>query len=406
MGLTMKEKKALTTELARQYRRSNHTGKTAILNEFVLTTGYNRKYAIHLLSNWGKKTIRIINGKMVNVVIGKAKKRKRTGHRIYGVDVQEAVKQLWKFFDYMCGKRLVVLIRMNIEILMYQPEFDISETVKQQLISISAATVDRMLVNERNKHTIKSRSRTRPSTLLKHQIPIRTFSQWDERIPGFFELDTVGHDGGIAQGEYCFTFTATDVSSGWVELRALPNRAQTWVKASVEEIDNDLPFQLKGIDSDNGGEFINKELHSYCVKNNIEFTRGRAYRKNDNCFVEQKNDMAVRKTVGYLRYDTPKEYEALQEVYRHLCPLINFFYPSAQLIKKVRIGSKVKKIYDDPKTPYQRLLESDQIDAKVKRRLKAMARRLHIVEQKRLVDEAIDKLMKEYEKKSHRTSPR
>ena len=384
MGLTMKDKKALTQELARRYRRSDRKHKTAILDEFVKTTGYRRKYAIHLLANWGKSKTRIIDGELVNIVVGRPKKRKRVGRVIYGAEVKVAVKELWEFFDYMCGKRLVVLIRMNIEALVREPELSIDKEVKRQLLSISAATIDRILKPEREKIRFKSRARTRPGSILKHQIPIRTFYPWDERLPGFFELDTVGHDGGSAAGEYCFTLNATDVYSGWVELRALRNRAHRWVMEQVIDIRSELPFTLKGVDTDNGGEFINKVLLNYCKDHEITFTRGRPYRKNDNCFVEQKNDMAVRRTVGYYRFDTEEEYEALQNVYKHLCPLLNFHYPSVRIIAKKRIGSKVKKIYDDPKTPYMRLLESPSVDAEVKEKLVARATKLQIVKQKRL----------------------
>ena len=403
MGLTMKDKKALTQELARRYRGSDRKQKAAILDEFVNTTGYGRKYAIHLLSNWGKSKTRVINGELVNLVVGRPRERKRTGRVIYGEDVRAAVKELWKFFDYMCGKRLVVLIRMNIEALMLEPELSLEKEVKNQLMSISAATIDRILKPEREKTRFKSRARTRPGSLLKHQIPIRTFYPWDERLPGFFELDTVGHDGGSAAGEYCFTLNATDVYSGWVELRALRNRAHRWVMEQVIDIRSELPFTLKGVDTDNGGEFINNVLLNYCKEHHITFTRGRPYRKNDNCFVEQKNDMAVRRTVGYYRFDTEEEYEALQNVYKHLCPLLNFYYPSVRIIAKERIGSKVKKIYDEPKTPYMRLLESPSVDDEVKEELMARAKKLQIVKQKRSVDRAVAHLLRVYEKKKQQT---
>ena len=403
MGLTMKDKKALTQELARRYRRSDRKHKTAILDEFVKTTGYRRKYAIHLLANWGKSKTRIIDGELVNIVVGRPKKRKRVGRVIYGAEVKAAVKEIWEFFDYMCGKRLVVLIRMNIEALVSEPELSIDKEIKRQLLSISAATIDRILKPEREKIRFKSRARTRPGSILKHQIPIRTFYPWDERLPGFFELDTVGHDGGSAAGEYCFTLNATDVYSGWVELRALRNRAHRWVMEQVIDIRSELPFTLKGVDTDNGGEFINKVLLNYCKDHEITFTRGRPYRKNDNCFVEQKNDMAVRRTVGYYRFDTEEEYEALQNVYKHLCPLLNFHYPSVRIIAKKRIGSKVKKIYDDPKTPYMRLLESPSVDAEVKEKLVARAKKLQILKQKRLVDRAVADLLRTYEKKKQQT---
>ena len=400
MGLTMKEKRALTQEIARRYRRTGKKEKRMILNEFTRTTGYNRKYAIHLLANWGKKRIQMIDGKPVQFVVGKLKKRKKgRGTVIYDEPVQKAIRRLWEFFDYMCGKRLAVLIRMNLTLLLQDPELSIDTSVKDKLLTISPATIDRILKPERKKLTLKSRSKTKPGTLLKKHIPIRTYFDWDERKAGFFELDTVGHDGGSTSGEYCFTLNATDVYSGWVELRSLRNRGHRWVKDEIELIHEGLPFPLLGVDSDNGGEFINKLLWGYCTENDIVFTRSRSYRKNDNCFVEQKNDLAVRRTVGYYRFDTQEEYEALKEVYIHLCPLLNFFYPSFRLIEKVRNGSHVKKVYDDPKTPYVRLLESPDLEKKHKEKLKQRMKKIHIVKQKRLVDQAVAQLLRLYEKK-------
>jgi hypothetical protein len=400
MGLTMREKWSLTKQTARRYRKANKKGKQTILDEFTQNTEYHRKYAIHLLVNWGKAKLRTVEGKPVRFIVGKPPKRKkRAGWRRYDEAVRAAVRKIWELFDYMCGKRLAVLIRMNVALLCSQPELGIQEAVQQKLLQISPATIDRILAPERKKLSIKGRSHTRAGTLVKHQIPIRTFFDWDERQPGFFEMDTVGHDGGNTYGEFCVTLDATDVCSGWVELRALRNRAHRWVKEAVEAIRQDLPFSLKGIDSDNGGEFINYQLLSWCNEQHIQFTRGRSYRKNDNCFVEQKNDLAVRRTVGYYRFDTPLEYEALQEVYRHLCPLLNFYYPSVRIIQKTREGARVKKIYDAPKPPYQRLLESPQLDEAVKAELRKRAGRLHIVQQKRLVDQAVARLLRIYEDK-------
>lgn len=401
MGLTMREKKALTNEIAVRYRAHSKDGKKAILDEFCRTTGYHRKYAMQLLNSWGKKKIHVVDGKPVEFVVGAPRKpQERTRERVYDEQVQRALRALWELFDYQCGKRLVVLMRINMEILKAEPEFDIDEPIAEKLCSISAATVDRLLKPERRKLELKGRSHTRHGPLLKHQIPIRTHFTWDERLPGYFELDTVHHDGGSASGEYCATLTATDVYSGWTELRPLRNRAHRWVKERVVEIRSDLPFSWLGLDSDNGGEFINRTLLNYCNDTGITFTRGRPYRKNDNCFVEQKNDIAVRRNVGYYRFDTDAEYQALQEVYTHLCPLLNYFYASAKLVEKVRTGPRVKKVYEAPKPPYQRLLDSPHVSDEVKDELRRRAKQLHIVKQKRLVDHAIAQLIRIHEDKN------
>lgn len=406
MGLTMREKRSITRETALRYRKSDKKGKKTILDEFVRTTEYNRKYAIHLLSNWGKEQVRMVDGQAVKLVVGAPKKhKKRKGTPIYDEAVREALKKIWQTFDYMCGKRLVVLLRMNMDLLYEEQEFAISGEVREKLMSISASTIDRILAGERKKLQLKGRSTTRAGTLLKHQIPIRVFFDWDERKPGFFELDRVAHDGGSSRGEYCLTLDATDVYSGWVELRALRNQAHRWVKEEAEHIYEHLPYPMKGVDSDNGGEFINHQLWNWANDHQINFTRSRPYHKNDNCFVEQKNDLAVRRTVGYYRFDTQQEFEALQEVYSHLCPLLNYYYPSVRLIEKTRIGARVKKIYDDPKPPYLRLLESKDIDESIKAELRKRAKSIHIVKQKRLVDKAVGKLLRLYEQKKQELLP-
>jgi len=404
MGLSMAQRRAVTNEVARRYRKADKREKRRILDEFCATTGYHRKYAMQLLNRWGTSELRRIDGALVKVVIGKPRKRaKRIYRRIYDEPVHKALREVWDLFDYQCGKRLVPLLRANMPVLRAQPELGIDEELAGKLSQISPATVDRILKSDRAKLQIKGRSHTRHGPLLKHQIPIRTEFRWDERKPGFFELDTVHHEGTLSSGEYCCTLNATDVSCGWVELRAVRNRAHRWVKEAAIEIRADLPFEMFGIDSDNGSEFINHDLLAWCRQHDIQFTRGRPYRKNDNCFVEQKNDLAVRRTVGYYRFDTDTEYEALQDVYRALCPLLNYFYASMKLVEKVRIGAKVKKVYDEPKPPYQRLIESDAVPEEVKATLRERAGRLHIVKQKRLVDAAVSKLMRLYEQKKQQS---
>jgi hypothetical protein len=231
---------------------------------------------------------------------------------------------------------------------------------------------------------------------LKSQIPVRVTFDRNEKRPGFFETDTVSHCGTRAVGQFCQTLNTTDVGSGWTELRALLNNAHRWVKEQIAHIREDLPFPMLGIDSDNGGEFINHQLLDWCIQNNIKFTRSRPYRKNDNCFVEQKNGDVVRKTVGYARFEGHIALNALSEVYRFLNPLLNYWYPTLRLIAKEKLSSgRYKKIYEkDPKTPYQRLLESPDISIKYKDELRRKAALLNPVILKRSLDEARDRLLK------------
>ena len=395
MGLNMKIKQALVRETSKRYQKANKKGKSKILDEFVLTTGYHRKYALALLKHFREQAMLPIAGKTVMLKAETKKKRKSGGGRkpTYGPALLFSLKAIWAFFDYMCGKRLAPFIRAQMPFLKPYRDFGIKGEVAKLLLSISPATIDRLLKAERKKWQIRGRSSTRPGGLLKHQIPIRVFYPWNEQKPGFFELDTVVHDGGNTRGEYCCTLSATDVASGWTELRALRNRAHVKVLDEIRQFPSQLPFPLLGIDSDNGGEFINHQLWAWCNDNNVLFTRARSYHKNDNCFVEQKNDMAVRHTVGYYRYDTQQATDALALVYQSLCPLINFFYPSAKLISKERHGARVHKTYDDPKTPYQRLLESPDLSDTVKQQLRYRASLLHPVKLRRMVIQAQNRLL-------------
>ena len=244
--------------------------------------------------------------------------------------------------------------------------------------------------------------RTKPGTLLRHQIPIRTFADWDEKKPGFVEVDLVGHDGGILKGDFLYTLDVTDINTGWTETRAVKNKAQIWVFGAMKYIRGRLPFELLGIDSDNGSEFINAELMRYCEEEGITFTRSRPYKKNDNCFVEQKNYSVVRRAVGYLRYDTEEELKIMNRLYEVLRLYTNFFQPSMKLLEKTRTGSKVTKRYDKPRTPYGRMKDSDAISEDVKERLEMEYERLNPAELKRRIDELQRKLWNQYNKKKRK----
>jgi hypothetical protein len=236
------------------------------------------------------------------------------------------------------------------------------------------------------------RGGTKPGTLLKSTIQVRTFADWDDKRPGFTEIDLVQHEGGNSRGFFACTLDVTDVSTGWTEMRTVLNKAQTHVLAAVKHIRQDLPFPLLGIDSDNGGEFINDELARYCDQEHLTFTRGRAGRKNDNPYVEQKNWSVIRRLVGYGRYETQKQVNQLNALYAVYRLYVNHFLPVQKLVSKVRAGSKIKKVYDDPKTPYQRVLDSPLVRPMDKRKLRAIHATLNVVELKRQLDELMDAL--------------
>jgi len=304
------------------------------------------------------------------------------------------LKKIWIICDYICSKRLAPFLSEVIPVLEKHGEINLTTRVREKLFKISAATIDRMLAETRKRYRIKGRSTTRPGSLLKKSIPIRTFADWDEKVPGFFEVDLVSHDGEAARGDFNQSLNFTDIATGWVEMVAVKNKAQVWVFGGIEEIKERLPFSILGIDSDNGAEFINAHLLRYCQKEHITFTRSRPYRKNDSCFVEQKNWSVIRRAVGYGRYDTDKELNILNELYSHLRLYSNFFQPVRKLIKKERIGSKVIKRYDEAKTPYRRVLASPDIEDEIKMKLKNQYVMLNPAELKRKITKLQNKLLK------------
>ena len=264
--------------------------------------------------------------------------------------------------------------------------------VVEMLRAMSAATIDRILRPDRAKTDLRGRSTTKPGTLLKSQIQIRTGTDWDDSRPGFIEIDLVAHCGDATRGEYCNTLDATDIATGWTETRAVRNKAQAHVFAALKDIRRALPFPLLGIDSDNGSEFINGELFRYCQQENLTFTRSRAYRKNDGCHVEQKNWSVVRQNVGYARFDTPEELAVLSEIHSLVRLHTNFFMPSAKLVSKTRDGSKVTKRYDRPTTPYRRVLARDDVDDKAKTALAAKFETLNPADLRRRIGTLQDEL--------------
>jgi transposase InsO family protein len=395
MELTMRERQALARVTAPRYRKADKAKKTAILTEFCHNSGYNRKYAITVLRQIGKKHLRHIDGKTVNVLIVSKSHKKRIYQSYYDEPVKQAVLRLWEFFHFICGKRLVPLIRENLDSLAASRRFGIRGEVRKKLALISRSTVERMLHSERIKKP-KGSCSTKPGTLLKQHIPVRTFWHWDDKTPGFCEIDTVSHGGDFTLGHFAYTLTLTDVCLGWTELRPLKNKARLWTISALNDMLSSFPIPIKGIDSDNGAEFINWHLLDWCKKLKINFTRGRQYHKNDNAYVEQKNGDVVRKTVGYGRLEGDDAFAALAAVYSAVCPLLNFFYPSMKCIDTLRVGQKVKRIYEkEPKTPFQRIQEHAEIPQAVKQCLATKKAALNIVTLQDTLDKAVDNLMKQ-----------
>ncbi|URA10268.1 integrase catalytic domain-containing protein [Thermospira aquatica] len=373
----MFERRPIYRETAKQYQKASKKEKMEILDYFVRITGLkNRNYAARLLRQHGKN---IYVGKKNYLKADIAKKGKRPGRKKkFGEEELKLLKKVWEIENYMCGKRLKPILNEVLDNLLANGHLQGFQQAIENLRHISASSIDRLLKHERKKLEIKGRKGTKPGTLLKQQIAIRTWAEWDENCPGFMEIDLVAHEGGNSRGDFAQTLNMVDVWSGWTELVAIKNKASKWVREAIEKVQRRLPFDLRGIDSDTGAEFINHPLRDWCEKHQIKFTRGRSSRSNDNCYVEQKNYSIVRQNVGYFRYDTEEEVYYLNRLYAYLRLYANFFQPVMKMTEKKRIGSKVQKKHDDIKTPYQRLLESSYVSEAQKERLTRLYKALDL----------------------------
>jgi hypothetical protein len=365
--------------LRKRYRGASKKEKGMILDEFVKTTGYGRKYAIALLN--GKRDY-----------VKHAVRRPRS--TVYGPGLIPPLLLLFDLFDGMCSKLLRAAMNTELPKLYKAGFIQVSPEIYRKLMDISPSSIDRLLAGRRSQLR-KSKRFTKPGTLLKHQIPVRTWADWNEDRPGFCEMDLVDHSGGkqIRGADHAWTLCFTDVKTAWTETIAVRNKAQVHVLAAICRVRRRLPFPLLGIDSDNGSEFINDQLYRYCLDEEITFTRGRAGKKNDNAYVEQKNWSVVRRAVGYHRYDTPEQLDLLNRLYavRHF--YVNFFLPVMKLKEKVRVGSKIKKTYDDPLTPYARVLACSDVSEEHKTQLRQTYNLLNLVDLRRQINQLQDQLL-------------
>ena len=351
MELTLAERRALTKTIATRYARSDKAGKGRVLDELCATTGWHRNHARKAL----KQALR-----------PRIVKARRPRPPKYGPKVVAALIFCWATLGMPTGKRLAPMLPELVAILRRFGELDVDDDTATLLAGMSAATIDRRLAGERRKHELKGRSRTKPGSLLKSQIPVRTWADWDDAVPGFIEIDLVAHDGGNAAGEHAWTLTVTDIATGWTENRSVRNKARKWVLAALDDIARAMPFPILGVDSDNGSEFINHHLLAWCDKRQITFTRSRPGNKNDGCHVEQKNWAIVRTVVGYHRYDTEAELLLLNKIWALQSQLTNYFQPQQKLLSKVRAGAKVSKRYDRATTPHRRAEAHTKVSAEDK----------------------------------------
>jgi len=359
--------------------------KTEILDEYCHNTGQARKYVIRKIQP--------------GVDLRPKPRRKRI--QIYDGQVTAPLAKVWEIFDCPCGQRLKPILEVELDRLRHLGEVGVSNEVALKLKRMASATIDRKLKHQREVlHLLRLKGGPKPGSLLKRKIPIR-LTEWDTSKTGYVEMDLVVHCGSSTFGDYINTLSTTEVSSGWWEGEAIIGKSQQSTFQALKQIRGRAPFDLKGLDSDNGSEFINDILYKYCCREKLEFTRSRPSRKNDNAYIEQKNWTHVRKILGYLRYDTLAELSIINDLYRGDLRLYkNFFQPVMKLVSKERIGGSVKRKYDTPKTPYQRLIESGQLSEQAKKQINNIYLSLNPAQLKRNIDSSLEKLYRTYEHKN------
>jgi len=337
-------RRELLVSIYPQYRRAGRSDKALILNGFCAATGYHRKYAIHLLSQPPEPK----------------PKRRRARSRRYGTAVIRVLSKIWEAAGYPWSVRLKALLPLWLP--WVRQRWRLSPALEKQLTTMSPRTMDRALRPCKRQLGRRLYGRTKPGSLLKHQIPVQT-STWSEAQPGFTEMDLVSHSGNAASGEFLHSLNVTDIATTWVETRAVLGKGQTGIVQRLVEISEALPFPLRGVDSDNGSEFINQHLLRFCRDRQIQFTRSRPYKKDDNAHIEQKNWTHVRKLLGWDRYDSPDALNALNDLYRNeLRLMMNLFQPTVKLAAKKRVGSKLQRTYAPAQTPLDRLAAHPDAD--------------------------------------------
>lgn len=374
-----------------RYLKASVEEKGAMLDEYCANTKLNRKYVIWCLS-------------AAVSLVKKIKTPRKKRRPAYGNNETYYLKKIWEILDYPCGQRLKPMLPEMVTVLGRCKELIVPLEVATKFKRIVASTIDEKLKRYRAMIRRRFNSTTKPGSLLKSHIPIRT-SSWEEQRAGYCELDTVAHCGGSASGEFINSLTVTDILTGWTETEATVGKAEHRIKEVLDTAKNRLPFDLKAIDPDNGSEFINWQLYHYCEEQEIEFTRGRPYKKNDNAHVEQKNWTHVRKVFGYERRETEEEVAIMNDLNRNeLRAYKNFFQPTMKLVDKKRVGAhqeRIKRIYDIPKTPYQRVLDCPDVSQKKKDELKILYLTLNpvalrkTIQQKLLTLQAITKKRKQ-----------
>lgn len=368
----MATRKELIAALGVRYRSSPRAERQQILNELVALTGYHRKHATRVLVRESAPA-----------------GERRSRDRLYDEAVRQALILLWEAADRICGKRLKALLPTLIEAMERHGHLELDQALRAKVLRISAASIDRKLGAARAQAYGARKRRRGISSAVRLAVPIRTFADWKDPVPGYFEVDFVEHCGGPKHdGNFVHSLVLTDIATGWTECHALPVRDQFLVVEGFVKIERDLPFALRGVDTDNDSAFMNSTVFEFCKRNALEFTRSRPYKKNDQAWVEQKNGAIVRRLVGYGRLSGIAATAALAKLYDASRLYINFFQPCFKLKSKTREGALVKKTYHAPMTPYERVLAAPSIDERAKSRLRAQFAQLDPVKLLHAIREA------------------
>lgn len=370
--MRVRERYELAEELRGRYAAAGRAARTEILNGFCLATGYDRKYAIKVLRGRRRRPL---------------SQAGRLRRRRYGLPFRNALRVLWEASGYICSERLQPFLPALLPLLERHRQLQVDAGTRALVLRASIATVERNLVELRRGLVGRRMSQTKPGSLLRRQIPV-VVGQWKALDqPGYLEIDLVSHNGDCNTGLWLNTVCATDLSTGWTERVAVMGHGQAAVLAAIAQMRRQLPFPLRGLHPDSGGEFINHNLFDYCQAEQIAFSRSRPYHKNDNAHVEQKNWTLVRRLIGYQRLDTLAQLAWLNQLYTELLrPYNNCFQPVMKLIKKETVGQRIRKVYDRPTTPLQRVLTSGQTDATKVQALTELYTRVSPLTLKRQID--------------------
>lgn len=396
---TMETRYMIIKENAEIYKKASKREKTKILNELEIILSMNRDYIGYLLRNTGK--IVHLRGKVR--VIGDPRKhdlKKRGRKKEYGEEVLKALKEIWIISGYVSSRHLVKFIRINKDILFSNPRIKekITEEVKEKLLRISHSSIDRLLGPYREEIRFKRKRQGNPiSSNVKKSVKVESWFE-KPKIPGYVEIDLVQHSGPTGKGEFIYTLTATEITTGWTELKVLKNKAMIWTEKAIKSVIRDMPIPVKIIHSDNGSEFINAHIQRLSKEMGIEMTRSRPYKKNDSPYVECKNWSMVRAYTGYFRYDTEEELEIMKKLLRLVSLRYNLFIPQMKVVYKERVGRKIKKRYEID-TPLNRVLKLKEVDEKTKEHLMKLRSSIDIVKLKDEIEELEYLLLKAYKKK-------